>query len=224
MGARLPRSTDRNTAAITILDLPRKPERHFPAAPRLTWSSPHPRKTSRCTLPSILRHFPTSQCTSHRNLQFQIGTCALREQPHQHEDNFIIERLRTNASSRGTALETKPASAFFVRPPRPRKPSELRQHHRLRHAWLASHHRAPSSQQSKFFHHFRGRRPHIPGRHPFPVAIAVRWQCCKNRERPSRARFATGLAAGTSTGDWSLRWIFRRRLLSIAAPSRRDTD
>ena len=41
---------------------------------------------------------------------------------------------------------------------------------------------------------------------------------------PSRARFATGLAAGTSTGDWSLRWIFRRRLLSITASSRRDAD
>ena len=105
------------------------------------------RKTSRAVLLPILRHSlpPSTDVTVHWIHVAQIGTCTLREPPHQKKTSLS---LRIAEQSRGKALETKPASAFFVRP-RPRQQGRLRQHHRLRHAWLASHRRAPSSQQSK---------------------------------------------------------------------------
>jgi hypothetical protein len=90
--------------------------------------------------------------------------------------------------------------------------------HRLRHAWLASHRRAPSLQSKSPINPFASDIKHQAETSIQIAAWCALW-CCRNT-----ARFATGLAAGASTGDWSLRWIFRRRLLSIIAPSQPDTD
>lgn len=90
MGARLPGSTDRNTAAITTLDLPRKPERRFPPAPRLylVVVVPSARKTSRCAVARFLLDVIFVDVTVHFSI---FGTCALREPPHQDDDNSITE-------------------------------------------------------------------------------------------------------------------------------------
>jgi hypothetical protein len=131
----LTRSTDRKTAAGSPTSLAIRDS-------RFAWRD----KTS--SSQSYARFLSTSFIfRRHSALHIsQIGTCALRKQPHQIEDSSIIEARRPVAKSRATASKTKPATAFFVRPPRPRNPPRL---HRLRHAWLASHHRAPSSSKSE---------------------------------------------------------------------------
>lgn len=133
----------------------------------------------------------TSQCTSHRpeSVFARYESRLIRT-----KTILILENCSTAASPRATILKTKQARALCS-PYSTAKAGSIATAHRLKHAWLASHHRAPSSQQSKSSIN--------------SVAVAIKYQVAihlqiavvarlvvlqKQSARPSRARFATGLA------------------------------
>ena len=190
----------------------RESRSRFPAAPRLTWSVA-PSSCAKLLLPlrHARRHF--APCTSAIHITAQpTGTRALREPPHQNEDNSNPRELFDSRLTACHNPQNKASARALCSPYSTAKAGSIATAHRLKHAWLASHHRAPSSQQSKSSIN--------------SVAVAIKYQVAihlqiavvarlvvlqKQSARPSRARFATGLAG------WDQYWRLESAL-DFSAP------
>ena len=139
---------------------------------------------------SFLVHHVTVHFTSSR-----IGICALREPPQQNEDNSNPRELFDSRLTACHNPQNKASARALCSPYSTAKAGSIATAHRLKHAWLASHHRAPSSQQSKSsINSVTVAIKHQVAIH-LQIAVVARFVVLqKQSARPSRARFATGLA------------------------------
>ena len=150
----------------------------------------------------------TSLCTSQPNRYTRVARDASSERRQFYHEGLLNSRLIACHSSQNKARERA-----LCPPSLTAKAGSIATAHRLKHAWLASHHRAPSLQQSKSS--------------IISVAVAFRHQVAislqravvarllvlqKQSARPSRARFATDGLAG-----WDQYWRLESAL-DFSAP------